>query len=328
MDSRPSDLDPYPRAQRDMGSAVLWDKSLHRSRRRRVRVRDARRNAPRQKGVTLAAGAAILASPMLPSCRPPQRAPPGPGSPGRRSPRRPWTSGATRARRRCSRTATRARPWPPCRPSCGSSTTGSSAPRPRPRSGRSSSRRGLTGTGVVDARTWEALFVPRAVLRRPRPPRPERGAENVVFVDARLARGVATTARSPRRDRATMAGDARRQATASAAPKTTGRRAPEPRGDAPGDDPAPDATRCRPPRLRPRSPHGPKPAAQRAAGGRPRQRHRDRRLRRRRGAHAHSGMDIAAPTGTAVRVANAAPSASPAPRVATARWSASGTPAA
>ena len=65
MDSRPSELDPYPRAQRDMGSAVLWDKSLHRSRRRRMRVRDARRNAPRQKGVTLAAGAAILASPVL-----------------------------------------------------------------------------------------------------------------------------------------------------------------------------------------------------------------------------------------------------------------------
>ena len=65
MDARPSELDPYPRAERDLGSAVLWDKSLHRSRRRRVRQRDARRNAPRQKGATLAAGAAILASPVL-----------------------------------------------------------------------------------------------------------------------------------------------------------------------------------------------------------------------------------------------------------------------
>ena len=65
MDSRPSELDPYPRAQRDLSSAVLWDKSLHRSRRRRMRQRDARRNAPRQKGATLAAGAAILASPVL-----------------------------------------------------------------------------------------------------------------------------------------------------------------------------------------------------------------------------------------------------------------------
>lgn len=65
MDSRPSELDPYPRAQRDLGSALLWDRSLHRSHRRRMRVRDARRNAPRQKGATLAAGAAILASPVL-----------------------------------------------------------------------------------------------------------------------------------------------------------------------------------------------------------------------------------------------------------------------
>ena len=65
MDSRPSELDPYPRAERDLGSATLWQRSLHRSHRRRIRQRDARRNAPRQKGATLAAGAAILASPVL-----------------------------------------------------------------------------------------------------------------------------------------------------------------------------------------------------------------------------------------------------------------------
>ena len=65
MDSRPSELDPYPRFRRDLGSAVLWERSLHRSQGRRERARRARRNAPRQKGVTLAAGAAILASPVL-----------------------------------------------------------------------------------------------------------------------------------------------------------------------------------------------------------------------------------------------------------------------
>jgi Meckel syndrome type 1 protein len=65
VDSRPSELDPYPRFRRDLGSAVLWEKSLHRSRARRERARQARRNAPRQKGVTLAAGAAILATPVL-----------------------------------------------------------------------------------------------------------------------------------------------------------------------------------------------------------------------------------------------------------------------
>jgi murein DD-endopeptidase MepM/ murein hydrolase activator NlpD len=65
VDVRPSELDPYPRAERDLSSAALWDRSLHRSRRRRIRKREARRNAPRQKGATLAAGAAILATPVL-----------------------------------------------------------------------------------------------------------------------------------------------------------------------------------------------------------------------------------------------------------------------
>jgi Putative peptidoglycan binding domain len=65
VDVRPSELDPYPGAERDLSSAALWDRSLHRSRRRRIRKQDARRNAPRQKGATIAAGAAILASPVL-----------------------------------------------------------------------------------------------------------------------------------------------------------------------------------------------------------------------------------------------------------------------
>jgi murein DD-endopeptidase MepM/ murein hydrolase activator NlpD len=65
VDVRPSELDPYPRADRDLGTAALWERSLHRSHRRRIRKRDARRNAPRQKGATLAAGAAILATPVL-----------------------------------------------------------------------------------------------------------------------------------------------------------------------------------------------------------------------------------------------------------------------
>ena len=44
---------------------MLWERSLNRSHRRRERARHARRDAPRRKGVTLAAGAAILASPVL-----------------------------------------------------------------------------------------------------------------------------------------------------------------------------------------------------------------------------------------------------------------------
>ncbi len=65
MDARPSELDPYPRSERDLGSAVLWERSLDRSHRRRIRQAQARRNAPRRNGATLAAGAAILAAPTL-----------------------------------------------------------------------------------------------------------------------------------------------------------------------------------------------------------------------------------------------------------------------
>ncbi|HET8756109.1 MAG TPA: peptidoglycan DD-metalloendopeptidase family protein, partial [Solirubrobacteraceae bacterium] len=44
---------------------MLWERSLNRSQRRRERARRARREAPRRKGVTIATGAAILASPVL-----------------------------------------------------------------------------------------------------------------------------------------------------------------------------------------------------------------------------------------------------------------------
>ncbi|MGH2948848.1 MAG: peptidoglycan DD-metalloendopeptidase family protein, partial [Solirubrobacteraceae bacterium] len=65
MDWRPSELDPYPRAERDLGSVALWNRSSRRSHERRRRKAAARRNAPRQKGATLAAGAAVFASPLL-----------------------------------------------------------------------------------------------------------------------------------------------------------------------------------------------------------------------------------------------------------------------
>jgi murein DD-endopeptidase MepM/ murein hydrolase activator NlpD len=44
---------------------MLWERSLNRSQRRREHARRARREAPRRKGVTIATGAAILASPVL-----------------------------------------------------------------------------------------------------------------------------------------------------------------------------------------------------------------------------------------------------------------------
>ena len=65
MDIRPSELDPYPRPRRDLGANDVWERSHRRSVQRRAIKASMRRNAPRRKGATLAAGAAIFASPAL-----------------------------------------------------------------------------------------------------------------------------------------------------------------------------------------------------------------------------------------------------------------------
>ena len=50
VDSRPSELDPYPRTERDLGSAVLWQRSLHRSHRRRIRAARSASQRPAPEG--------------------------------------------------------------------------------------------------------------------------------------------------------------------------------------------------------------------------------------------------------------------------------------
>ncbi|MEA2385505.1 MAG: hypothetical protein QOH72_5476, partial [Solirubrobacteraceae bacterium] len=67
MDLRPSDLDPYPRLGRDLGAPDLWDQSLARSLQRRRLERASRSNVKRRKGTSLAVGAAMLASPVMPA---------------------------------------------------------------------------------------------------------------------------------------------------------------------------------------------------------------------------------------------------------------------
>jgi hypothetical protein len=62
---RPSDLDPYPEANRDLATHELWARSLRRSQQRRHLKALSRRQAPRRKALSLAAGSAILASPVL-----------------------------------------------------------------------------------------------------------------------------------------------------------------------------------------------------------------------------------------------------------------------
>src|SRR5215211_7116869 len=67
VDHRPSDLDPYPRLGRDLAAGELWEQSLERSRQRRRLERASRSHRQRRKGTSLAVGAAMLASPVMPA---------------------------------------------------------------------------------------------------------------------------------------------------------------------------------------------------------------------------------------------------------------------
>jgi len=67
VDHRPSDLDPYPRLGRDLAAGELWAQSLERSRQRRRLERASRSHRQRRKGTSLAVGAAMLASPVVPA---------------------------------------------------------------------------------------------------------------------------------------------------------------------------------------------------------------------------------------------------------------------
>ena len=65
MDHRPSDLDPYPRAGRDLAALELWDQSLERSRQRRRLIEKSRSHRQRRKGTSIAVGAAMLALSLI-----------------------------------------------------------------------------------------------------------------------------------------------------------------------------------------------------------------------------------------------------------------------
>src|SRR5918999_1085277 len=156
VDVRPSELDPYPRAERDLGSAVLWQRSLHRSKRRRIRQRDARRNAPRQKGATLAAGAAILASPVLS---------PLTGAAGAASSR----PGVTKAEVAQKAAVSGGKTWLLSYGDTGEAVAAVQTQLQIPSDGIFGPQtegavktfqlnNGLAGTGIVDARTWAEIF--------------------------------------------------------------------------------------------------------------------------------------------------------------------------
>ena len=158
MDPRPSELDPYPRAERDLGSAALWDRSSRRSLERRRRRAAARRNAPRQKGATLAAGAAILAAPVLGPLA-------GASSAGAASSRPGATTSEVAQRAAVSASETQLLSYGDTGPAVaavqhqlGIVEDGIFGPQTQAAVKRFQQWQGLAATGVVDAKTWAQLF--------------------------------------------------------------------------------------------------------------------------------------------------------------------------
>jgi murein DD-endopeptidase MepM/ murein hydrolase activator NlpD len=163
VDPRPSDLDPYPRFGRDLAAVDLWDQSLVRSQQRRRLERASRSHRQRRKGTSLAVGAAMLAAPVVPAFA--SSSGRGGGSP------RPKggldtssVAAATGGRTQLLQfgdvgpavTALQAR--------VGTAADGIFGPLTRAAVERFQRSHGLPASGVVDARTWAAVFNARVLF--------------------------------------------------------------------------------------------------------------------------------------------------------------------
>ena len=254
---------------------MLWERSLHRSHRRRDRKAAARRNAPRQKGATLAAGAAILATPVL----------------------SPLVASANSARPGVTKTevAQRAavsgeKTWLLSYGDTGEAVAavqrqlqvvddGIFGPITEGAVKQFQSGKGLAATGVIDAKTWAELF-----------------ASKVVFYDDDA--------------HAVSSGTSVRTSAETTAPDVDA--APAPTADTPGVTIDPARGRAAPDSA---PAPVPEPAAPVSTGGGGCTTDGrivtpvsggtvTGQYGESRGDHAHSGMDIAVPTGTTVRAAN------------------------
>ena len=185
MDLRPSDLDPYPRLGRDLAAAELWDQSLARSHQRRRLERVSRSHRQRRKGTSLAVGAAMLAAPVVPAFAGSRGASP------RGGPRLDTSSvgAATGGRTQLLRFGDVGPAVAAIQAQVGVATDGIFGPITRGAVERFQRAHGLATSGVVDARTWAALFHARVLFyddsgSSARPASAERAAVRLV-VDRR-----------------------------------------------------------------------------------------------------------------------------------------------
>src|SRR3954467_12451010 len=164
VDSRPSDRDPYPRLDRDLAAAELWDQSLARSRQRRRLEQASRSNRQRRKGAALAGGAGMLAGPGVPACA----ASSGRGAGSGASPGAPLDTSsvgaATGGRTQLLRFGDVGPAVGGVQARVGTAADGIFGPLTRAAVERFQRAHGLAPSGVVDARTWAAVFNARVLF--------------------------------------------------------------------------------------------------------------------------------------------------------------------
>jgi murein DD-endopeptidase MepM/ murein hydrolase activator NlpD len=296
VDHRPSDLDPYPRIGRDLAAGELWEQSLERSRQRRRLERASRSHRQRRKGTSLAVGAAMLASPVMPAFA---------GSAGKGGSRSSGSgapaldtsslSAATGGRTELLRFGDVGPAVAAIQRQVGVDDDGIFGPITQAGVQRFQRAHGLALTGIVDARTWAALFNGRVLFYdqsgdRDAPARP--AVVRLVVDDDEDG-----PAGSPE-----GTGDA--PATAEEPSGDPGGGGEGSGEDAPDATPAPRPTRPAPqPAPRPEAPT----TTQTQAGGcaartsAPVQGTVTGRFGEGRGDHTHAGVDIAAPSGTPIQ---------------------------
>src|SRR4051812_26946607 len=218
VDHRPSDLDPYPRLGRDLATLELWEQSSARSRQRRRLEQASRSHRQRRKGTSLAVGAAMLAAPVMPAfARGLSR---GSGTSGGRSgapdPGLDLSSlaAATGGRTPLPRFGDVGPAVVAIQRQVGVTPDGMFGPITRAAVERFQRVHGLGVSGIVDARTWAALFNGR-----------------VLFYDESGGRGAAPSAPSRASLRLVVDRDSDGAGSSTASPEGTGRVA---RADGPG----------------------------------------------------------------------------------------------
>src|SRR4051812_7739844 len=210
VDHRPSDLDPYPRHGRDLATLELWEQSLARSRQRRRLEHASRSHRQRRKGTSLAVGAAMLAAPVMPAFA---------GGSSRGSSSASGRSGATGSALDLSSLAaatggrTQLLRFGDVGPAVvaiqrqvGVAADGIFGPVTRGGVERFQRAHGLGVSGIVDARTWAALFNGR-----------------VLFYDESGAAGAAASAPSRASLRLVVDRDSDGPGPGAASPEGTGR---------------------------------------------------------------------------------------------------------